>query len=403
MSKYAISFGALGVRNYRWYWLSLLASFAGTEADTLAKSWLIYQMTGSRLDLGIAGIALGIPILLFSLAGGIVADRIEKRDLLIVSQLVPALTALGLAVLISTGGIAWWHFVISAALQGISQAFYGPVRLSYVPELVGSGELLNANALSSAAQHGMKIVAPVLGGLLLATVGAATVYYLIFTCYAIALLVPFVLPTGLAGPGQKDPVLSDVAGGIKYIWRDPLVLSMLALFVVFTFFGMPYLYLLPSLAGDVLGVDSSGLGALVAAVGTGSLIGNLIIASAGSVKRKGTWLLIFSLIFTIALGVAAWSNVFPISSGLLVITGATSACYATLNYTLLQTHTPQQMTGRVIGIFQMTSGLMPIGALPLGVLADGVGISRAILANLSVMVLSVGWLWRWKPAFRELE
>ncbi|MCK4362475.1 MAG: MFS transporter, partial [Dehalococcoidia bacterium] len=282
------TFTSLKNRHYRWFWLGMLASFMGIHLQLVARNWLVYEMTGSALVLGIVIAAWGLPILLLSLYGGAVADRLKKRDLLIVTQVANGIITLIIAILIATGGIALWHLIAAAALTGIIFAFHVPARLAIIPELVHKRELLNAIALNSTGMNLSRFVGFAIGGALLGAIGVAGVYYVVVVCFFVSAALLFMLP--VVEKVRQRVVTSikvDLVEGLRYIYHSPLLRSLLAMAFVSIAFGLPYMNLMPVFAVDIFNVGEFGLGLLLGMAGLGSLIGSLILASLGDFRRKG--------------------------------------------------------------------------------------------------------------------
>ena len=199
------TFSSLQVRNYRWYWISTLASYAGMQMDMVVRGWLIFQMTGSALALGIVSLASGVPIVVISVFSGAIADRVHKRNTLILFQSGAAVIALTIAALIATGSIQWWYFIIAAILQGIIFSFIAPLRQALIPELVERRYLLNAVALGSASLNIMRIAGPSLAGILLAIIGSAMTYGIITMNYGIEQSCCFLFPYSSQQVSKNPP------------------------------------------------------------------------------------------------------------------------------------------------------------------------------------------------------
>lgn len=398
------TFTSLKNRHYRWFWLGMLASFIGIHLQLVARNWLVYEMTGSALALGIVIAAWGLPILLLSLYGGAVADRVKKRDLLIVTQVANGIITLIIAILIATGGILLWHLIAAAALTGIIFAFHVPARLAIIPELVQKREILNAIALNSTGMNLSRFVGFAIGGALLGVIGVAGVYYVVVFCFFVSAALLFMLP--VVEKVRQRAVTSikvDMMEGLRYIYHSPLLRSLLAMAFVSIAFGLPYMNLMPVFAVDIFDVGEFGLGFLLGMAGLGSLIGSLILASLGDFRRKG--LLCISLAFGFGATVAlfGFSDSYPLSLVLLIAVGLLGAGYLAVNNTLIQSKVPHEMLGRVMSIYVMTFAMMPLGTLPLGAVSEAIGAQLAIGAGGIIVVLFTLGMAIFHPRLRRLE
>ena len=382
------TFTSLKNRHYRWFWLGMLASFAAIHLQIVARNWLVYEMTGSALALGIVIAAWGFPILLLSLYGGAVADRVKKRDLLIVTQVANGVITLIIAVLIATGMIALWHLIAAAAVTGIIFAFHVPARLAIIPELVRKRELLNAIALNSTGMNLSRFVGFAIGGALLGFIGVAGVYYVVVFCFFVSAALLFMLPVvEKVRPRAVTSIKVDLVAGLRYIYHSDLMRSLLAMAFVSIAFGLPYMNLMPVFAVDIFDVGEFGLGLLLGMAGLGALIGSLIIASLGDFRRKGPLLMGLALGFGATVALFGLSGSYPLSLVLLIAVGLLGAGYLAVNNTLIQSNVPREVLGRVMSIYVMTFAMMPLGTLPLGAVSDAIGAQLAIGAGGVIVVL----------------
>ena len=382
------TFTSLKNRHYRWFWLGMLASFVAIHLQIVARNWLVYEMTGSALALGIVIAAWGFPILLLSLYGGAVADRVKKRDLLIVTQVANGVITLIIAVLIATGMIALWHLIAAAAVTGIIFAFHVPARLAIIPELVRKRELLNAIALNSTGMNLSRFVGFAIGGALLGFIGVAGVYYVVVFCFFVSAALLFMLPVvEKVRPRAVTSIKVDLVAGLRYIYHSDLMRSLLAMAFVSIAFGLPYMNLMPVFAVDIFDVGEFGLGLLLGMAGLGALIGSLIIASLGDFRRKGPLLMGLALGFGATVALFGLSGSYPLSLVLLIAVGLLGAGYLAVNNTLIQSNVPREVLGRVMSIYVMTFAMMPLGTLPLGAVSDAIGAQLAIGAGGVIVVL----------------
>ncbi|MBA7609052.1 Enterobactin exporter EntS [subsurface metagenome] len=398
------TFTSLKNRHYRWFWLGMLASFIGIHLQLVARNWLVYEMTGSALALGIVIAAWGLPILLLSLYGGAVADRVKKRNLLIVTQVANGIITLIIAILIATEGILLWHLIAAAALTGIIFAFHVPARLAIIPELVQKREILNAIALNSTGMNLSRFVGFAIGGALLGVIGVAGVYYVVVFCFFVSAALLFMLP--VVEKVRQRAVTSikvDMMEGLRYIYHSPLLRSLLAMAFVSIAFGLPYMNLMPVFAVDIFDVGEFGLGFLLGMAGLGSLIGSLILASLGDFRRKGLLCIGLAFGFGATVALFGFSDSYPLSLVLLIAVGLLGAGYLAVNNTLIQSKVPHEMLGRVMSIYVMTFAMMPLGTLPLGAVSEAIGAQLAIGAGGIIVVLFTLGMAIFHPRLRRLE
>ncbi|MFC1993803.1 MFS transporter [Chloroflexota bacterium] len=397
------TFRSLENRNYRWFWLSALAAFTSMQMQVFARGWLVYDLTGSSLALGWVSFAFGIPILLLSPLGGTITDRVDKRNLLITTQILAGIANLVIAVLISIGVIEIWHLIFSAFITGVLFSFNTPGRQSMIPELVEREQLMNAIALSSGAMNLTRIFAPALSGILVATIGIDWVYYITVTCFIIAAVLLFaVTPIGKVSRNSTSTIKAEILEGFTYVRHSPVLLSLLALAFIPIVFGMPYQMLMPAFAVDVLDVGASGLGFLMAAIGVGALLGSLSIASLGNFRHKGILLYGALILFGAFLIGLAGSNNYYLSVFLLLGIGAASTSYMAANNTMIHLNVIDGMRGRVMGIYMITIGLFPLGVLPIGAIAEVMGVQLAVGVSGAFLLLFTLTMAILKPSLRKL-
>lgn len=398
------TFTSMRNRNYRWFWLSTLGFFGGLQMQIVARGWLVYEMTGSPLALGMVSAAFGVPLLLFSLYGGTIADRVPKRNLIIFSQIANSSFTLIIAVLITTGYIELWHLIAAAAASGATFIFIAPARMAIIPELVAPRELLNAIALNSSGTNLTRVLAPAVAGGLMAIIGIAGVYYLVVFLYIVSIAFVSQLPAGEAAARQmKTSVWAGIAEGVRYLRHSQLMTLLLMMAFVPIVFGMPYQNLMPVFAVDVLDVGETGLGLLMSMTGVGALIGSLGVASLGDFRRKGLLLVALGLAFGISLAVFGISHIYALSLCILIVVGLANAGYMTINNTMIQSNVPHEVRGRVMAIFMVTFALMPLGTLPIGAVAEAVGPMFAITGGALIVFVFIVAIAIFRPSVRRLE
>mgnify|MGYP001008677772 CR=1 FL=1 len=358
---------------YRYLFVGTMLTMTGNFMQQVAQGWLIYDLTSSPTWLGIVSFARGIPMLILALAAGVLVDRFDRRLMLIMAQGLTALTAVVLALLIATGLIQPWHVAITAFVSGCLFVIIIPCRQALLSSTVERSQLGPAIALMSTGQNSGRIVGPALAGVLIAVVGVAMSFTVQALGFVLALLCASMLaPRPVARAARQASAFQSLMEGIRYVWDDSTVLALTSLQAIPAFLIMPYTQLLPIFARDILLTDSAGLGTLMMSNGIGSVIGSVIIVLL-PFRRQGLFLLTSLASFGLLLAVFANSTWLPLSTGIMGLLGMAQAIYLASNNTLVQVATPDELRGRVMSVYMMTWGLMPLGSLPQGLLADWFG------------------------------
>lgn len=384
----ASTFDSLSEPAYRSLWYGMLLVWGSLNIQMVARAQLAYDLSGSALLVGLVGAAFAPPVLLFSLFGGLVADRVDRKIIMQFTQLGLAANTLFVAVSITTNTVTIWHLISASFIQGLLFAFMMPARQAIVPQLVGRERMGNAVALNSSGMSLMTLVAPALGGILYARVGPELVYYLMFAFTAAAFALTARLPRVGKAVAKSGKPAAELAEGIRYIFRNGIVLSLLAISLVTAILAMPFRGLLPVLADEVFGRGPEAVGLMLSSIGVGALAGSLVFA--GGIKRgRGLILMITSVVSGLAL---IGSAVIPNYTTLLVfmvLIGVGDAARRALNNTLIMEQVDDVHRGRVMGVYMMNFGLMPVGTLPLAAMAEAWGIARA-LAIVGILLTGVG-------------
>ena len=306
------TFAALRHRNYRLFLGGQLVSLAGTWMQIIAQGWLVYQISGSELALGVVGFASAIPVLIISPWAGVVVDQVSKRNLLVVTQTMAMVLAFILAILTFSGVVQVWQIVLLAACMGAVNAFDGPARQAFAVEMVGREDLPNAIALNSMTFNSARIIGPAIGGLLLAAVGAAWCFAingLTFLAVIGALLAMTIAP--LARQPETQSPWAQLKSGVVYVRDAHDLRGLLLMALVFSMFGISYGTVLPAFVDKVLGQGPSAFGAINAASGIGAVGGALLVAQFGDRGNRGRWLTIAILTFPIILFLFAAEYALP--------------------------------------------------------------------------------------------
>jgi MFS family permease len=363
--------------------------------QTVAQGWLVYDLSHRPFDLGLIGLSRAIPLVVFSLFGGAIADRVNKKRLLYLTQTLAAVFAAILGILTALHIVRVWHVVLLSFVSALVLAFDQPTRQAMLPGLVSREDLMNAISLNSMVFNGAALVGPMFAGLLIkAGLSIADVFYANAFSFGAVIWALWLmqLPPHLPSAGRS--VLHDLGDGLQYVRQQGLLVALIVIASVSSFFGRSYVVLMPVFARDVLHSGLSGLATLTAAPGAGTIAGSILIASLGDVKRKGRLLLTFGGVWILLLLLFANSKLFTVSAIILVLVGAADAIVSATTMTLLQISTNDRFRGRVMSMFTLTVlGLMPLGQAPLGALAGVIGAPRSVtLGTIGVGVFFVGVL-----------
>ena len=383
-------FSALRYPLYRRYWLGNLASVSGQQMLWVAQGWLIFELSGSALYLGYAGLATATPAIFLNLIGGVLADRLNQQRLIIAVQTVAAALIAGLATLTALDLVRPWHILVVAFCIGALQAFNNPARQSIFPYLLDRKDLMHAISLNSMVWQGTRIIAPATGGVLIAVAGTEATLYcvsLLFIAFALAvasLKVPPILRS------RGDSMLGDMTAGLGFI-RDNSVFAFLIGMTFFnSFFGAATIQIMPVFAREVLDVGAPGLGLFYTAGGIGSLVGVFVAGSLGGFPRKGLLVIGGAITYGSFLILFAVSPVFLLSLAALALMGAFNSLYTITIQTLLQMRVPDELRGRVMGVYGMTWNMGPMGALQTGAVADAFSPRLAVSINgLAVIAFAI--------------
>jgi MFS family permease len=398
------TFSSLRHRNYRLLWVGTLISSSGDWMDQIALNWLMYTLTNSPVYLGLLNFCRLAPILVFTLIGGVVADRVERRRLMFTTQSVAMVLALVLAVLVSTGVVQVWMVLVIAAGRGIMLSFNMPARQSLISELVPAEDLMNAIALNSATLNLTRVIGPAIGGGLIATVGVAGAFYLNAASF-LAVLYGLAMMRFPERPPRrrKAGILTELAGGIRYLRGQPALRTVVILALLPMVFGMPYMTMLTVFAKDVLAVGGGGLGLLTACSGAGAMLGALTVASLRGARRRGRLMLAGLVGFGLSLLVFSSSPWLWLSLPALMAVGASQQVYNATNNTLIQVYVDEEYRGRVTSTLFLNRGMVPLGTILAGFGTAAFGPQIAMGAMAVVLIVMALLAMRFAPAARDLE
>jgi len=375
------TFSALRYPDFRLLWIGAFTSTCGTFMQALAQGWLVYTMTGSAFLLGVDGFLATGPMLLFSLFGGVIADRIPRRKVMLISQWAQMIFAFVLALLIFTKSVKIWHILLMSFLTGSAQSFSGPAYASLLPLLVRREDVPNAVAMNSMQFNLARVIGPALGGVVFALWGAASCFFINGLSFLAVILAYLVINIPEVQPAAKRGVMDEMKDGFSFVIHHRTLLTLTFLSFAGTFFGMPLFTMLPVVAKQFL-LDARGLSVLQAVYGLGSVIGAIFVAATGYAKRKGRLALILQLAFAILLIAFGISRNLAASMVIGFFAGACVVGVVSLYSSLVQLATGDAMRGRVMSIFMLAfRGGMPLGNLIAGYVAQRWSLSLALTVN----------------------
>jgi MFS family permease len=372
--KWAIAFRALRHRNFQLFFSGQLISLTGTWMQNIAQAWLVYRLTGSSLLLGSVGFSSQIPVFLFAPLGGIIADRRNRQHVVIATQTASMMLAFILSVLTLTHTVQVWHIFVLATLLGVVNAFDIPARQSFLVEMVGREDLMNAIALNSSMFNGARIVGPAIAGILVASIGEGWCFFGNGVSY-IAVIIGLALMR--VQERRRPPAashLQHIIEGFQFARGAAPIRAVLLLLGVVSLVGMPYSVLMPVFADKVLHGGARGLGILMGSTGIGALLAALALAARSGLKGLSRWIAFAAGGFGVSIGLFSLSRHFWLSAALLVPVGFCMMLETSSSNTLLQAMVPDELRGRVMSIYSMMfMGMAPFGAFFGGALAERIG------------------------------
>lgn len=383
-----------------------LGSSSGQWMDQITRGWLIYQLTGSPLQLGLATATRGLPTLLFGMVAGALADRSNRKAQLVVAQASNVALNFLLAALVFTGNIQAWHIYVTGFLAGSVQAFQQPARQTIIMDIVGPQKLLNALALNSAVVNISRSLGPSIAGIIIAFWGADGSYFVqgIIYMFAVTWTIQMHIPErSAASRREREPFFKSIRTGLAYVSTQPNIRTLMIIGLGPLVLGMPYASLMPIFAKDVLHGGARLQGLLLTCVGVGALIGAFTVASLPRKHGYGLPVAIGGMLFGLVLMAFSMSHWVALSIALAVCIGLSNSIYQTQNQALLQILAPGHLRGRVMSIFQLDRGLVPLGSFMVGAVAAAIGAQYALLIMAGCVVVLVASVTILTPSFRTLK
>jgi MFS family permease len=395
---------AMGFRQYRIFWFGTLASVTGFQMLNFSQFWIIHKLTQDPLFLGYVGLASAVPSILLNLFGGVVADKLDRKRLIALTQSINAILILILALITFTEVVRPTHVIILAFLAGGVNAFDQPARQALYPALIDRSVMMNAVALNSAIWTGTRIIAPAIAGVVITFAGEGTSFLL----SALGFFAMSVITLTIHVPKAKNNKIEErskgtgkaLFEGVKYILANNVFLLLIGITFFNSFFGMAYLPMMPVFAVEILKVGADGQGIIMGLGGIGALSMTIVLGRMGNFEKRGLLIILGSVSFGLTLAVfalsAAWISNYYLAMVLMLIVGASSSIYMISIMSSLQLMVPDNMRGRVMGFYGITWSIMPLGGMFAGGLAkligdgnDGVPFAVAI-GGLLVALFAIG-------------
>jgi len=373
-------FGALANRDFRLLFFGQAVSSVGGWMQMVAQGWLVYGLTESPFWLGAVALARAVPIFVFSLIGGSVADRYDRRMVIAVANGATAALAFLLGVLAWTNTVSVWHVVTIASLMGAAFAFEVPCRQVLIGSMVGEKDLVGAVGLNAIAFNLAAVVGPALAGVLILSTDEGALFLLNGASYIAVVGTVLLTRPAPCAPPSKAGLLESTLDGLRYVRRTPELLALVSLMAITSLLARPYIQLLPVFARDVLQIGAGGLGALNSAAGGGALAAAMAVAMLGTFRRRGLWVALSGMVLGLALAVFAMSATLAVSLAAAAILGFCATFGSISANTMLQANSSPKMRGRVMGLHGLTMmGIMPLGTMLEGALGSVIGVPLVLL------------------------
>jgi MFS family permease len=388
---------ALSERNFRWLWAGSLGSSFAMNMQIIARGWLVFELTQSPMDLAWVTMSFMIPTVLFSLYGGVLADRLQKKKVIIAAQALNSAATFIMALIIFSGDVTFWDFIWFGFFNGTILALSMPARQAFVPELVPERLLFAAMGLNTTSWNLARIIGPAFAGLLIALIaggdktssyGVGVVYLVISTLYGISAVTMLMIDkSGRIKRERKSDAWTDMKEGLRYVADNPPVFGLIVLSIIPFLFGMPLNTLLPAFNEQVMGGGADDLGFLVSAMGLGAIVGSLMMATMGDLHNKATWLIITCVGWGAVTAAFGLSQVHWLVFVFIAAVGWISSWNMSLNRGMLQMQVNNAMRGRIMSIDMMSHGLMPLGVFPISWIAEHYGVGTALVSSGSAFIV----------------
>jgi MFS family permease len=386
---------AFGYRDFRLFWLSLFVSNVGTWMQMTATNWLLYQLTNSPLQLGLNGIFRAVPAIFLGLISGTFADRVDRKRLLLWTQLALALLTLGLAILDNSGSIQAWQIYAFTFISASIGSFDGPARQALFPSLVPRFVLPNAVALNSLLWKGAALLGPSLGGIAISLLGTSGAFYANAANFLAVVVALMMMRSYSPAAEKRHDFFGEMKDGFTYMVSKPIILGIIVMEAVSSVFGLDHA-MLTIFASNVFRVGAHGFGFLQSSRGLGAVIGSSLFIGMGQQPAQGKILLVAAILYGVGFAAFGIAPSFGLAVILLAMVGATDAIWSAARGTILQLTTPERFRGRVMGVFQLSNrGLHPLGQTETGLMVPLIGARETtVLGGLLVSAVTLVIAWR---------
>ena len=384
-------FASLRVNDYKYLSVGLLGSAFALNMQLIAQGWMVYEMTSSAIKLTWVTLSFMIPQVVFSLLGGVLADRFAKKLIIAWAPFINGIATLFMALIIFSGNADFSAFLVIGFLNGTALALSMPARTAFIPEVVGEDLVFNAMAFNSACWNLARIVGPAAAGFIIAifadgnttsSFGVGLVYVILSLLYFVsAVSVLFIVHSGRPTQTQKRSALKDMQAALRYVVNSPIVGGLILLSILPFLFGLSINTLLPAFSTDVLNGGPEDLGLLMTGMGFGAILGSLTLAKMSSVTKKGFWIIGTGASWGGLLAIFSTTNDYLISTIVIGIIGFVSAINMSMNRSVMQLQVAQSMRGRIMSVDMMSHGLMPLGILPIGYIAETTSVQAGLFTS----------------------
>lgn len=383
-------FAALHLRDFRLFWIGLFIGNIGTWMQMTAINWLLYDITGSPLQLGLNGVARAAPAIALGIFGGALADRYDRKRLLLATQITSMLLALALGVLAHTGRIQVWHIYVFTSLSAVVGTLDAPARQALYPNLIPRSLLPNAIALNSLLWKGTALLGPSLAGIAISTVGTDGAFYANAASFLAVVIALLMMQTTTARVRTTGDFIGELKEGVSYVLTQKIVLAVMLMEAFASVFGLDPAMLV-IFARDILEVGASGLGFLQSARGVGAIIGSGVMIAMGHARAQGKIVFVSAILYGASFALFGVSRVFALSLLWLAVAGATDTIWGAARNIILQAEAPEGLRGRVMGVFYLSNrGLHPLGQMETGLLVPLVGAREAtVFGGLLVTAVTI--------------
>ncbi len=403
------TFSSLENPVFRLYFGAMAGWMAAMNSRMVARSLLVYLVSGSATVLGLMALANSVPMFFFSLYGGVLADRVQKKDVLLVGVIFSGISSVALGLCITLGFLgpqhpeSWWILIVAAVVEGIIMGLMLPSRQSMIAEIVPQEQLMNAVALNNFEMNINRMLIPALGGFFIAGFGFANVFYVMGAMYVVSAVFLLMMPrTSTIAARTGNSTLSDMKDGFIYAKNQPTILLVLVITFFIVLLSTPYMSLLPVFTEDILHVGSEGMGILISVSGIGAIVGSIVLASLPN-KWRGAMLIGGGAVLGLSLTAFSFSNIWWFSLMMILFVGLGQTMRMTLGSTLLQYYVEDKYRGRVMSLYMMEFGLTSLGTFIAALLADFIGVQWSVGGLAIMLVVASILMFVFLPHIRRLD